>query len=129
MLPRIAPLFRLAGSGLLLGFQLSPPLPQESPKMNATAIDAALKLRPSNPHWHQTSEASTGRAGRPRQLLSVAFIYFGSRPCGWPLLVPAAFDPFREIHYLVSGTPPPVIFWNDEVRARLPPKSLRNKDL
>jgi hypothetical protein len=25
--------------------------------------------------------------------------------------------------------PPPLIFWNDEVTARLPPKSLRNKDL
>jgi hypothetical protein len=25
--------------------------------------------------------------------------------------------------------PSPPVFWNDEVRARLPPKSLRNKDL
>ncbi len=27
------------------------------------------------------------------------------------------------------GTPSPLIFWNHEIRATLPPKSLRNKDL
>jgi hypothetical protein len=27
------------------------------------------------------------------------------------------------------GYPLPLIFWNDGVRARLPPRSLRNKDL
>jgi hypothetical protein len=37
--------------------------------------------------------------------------------------------PIREYYQLVSVPPSSLIFWNHGVRARLPSKSLRNKDL
>jgi hypothetical protein len=41
--------------------------------------------------------------------------------------------PFREfnsrIDFIVTGTPLPLVFWNDGVTAGLPSKSLENKDL